>query len=138
MDLQKLVPAILVAYLLLLGTEYLIHQVWLFPTYAQYPDSWRHADQMQRKMWIMWVGGLLFAAMFAFIYTRGVEEKPWAAQGIRYGILIALLAVIPSVLAEYVVFRVPYMLAIQWMAAGTVQVVLMGLIVAFFCKKPAA
>ncbi len=135
MDLKKFLLAVIVAYVVLEGTGFLIHGVWLDPIYRSLPDSWRPFEQMEKKMWIMWIGDLLFAMMFAYIYTRGAENKPWLGQGIRYGILIALLAVIPATLGNYVVHRVPYQLAIRWMVAGGLQMVLLGLIVAFFLKK---
>ena len=135
MDLKKLALAVLVGYLVLFGLGYVIHTIWLGPTYASLPDTWRLMDQMQRKMWIMWVGNLLFAVMFAYVYTRGMENKPWMGQGIRYGILMTLLVAIPTTLSEYVVYRIPYTLAIKWIAAGALQCIVLGVIVAFFCKK---
>ena len=135
MDWKKFTLAVIVAYLALEGTGFLIHGVWLDPTYRALPDSWREFNQMQQKMWIMWVGDLLFAAMFAYVYTRGAENKPWLGQGIRYGIFIALLAVIPATLGNYVVYRVPYPLAIKWLVTGGLQMVLLGVIVAFILKK---
>ena len=138
MDLKKLALAVVAAYIVLMGTEYVVHDIWLRHAYEALPDSWRPVDQMQAKMWIMWTGQFLFTMMFAYIYTRGQENKPWAAQGIRYGILVTLLAVIPYTLGNYVVYRVPHSLAVHWMIAGAAQMLLLGLVVAFFCKKEAA
>ena len=90
MDTKKLIAAIVVGYLFMAGAGYLIHEVWLGPLYQQSPDTWRPEDQFRSKMWIMWLADLLFVAMFAYIYTRGVENKPWVGQGIRYGVLMNL------------------------------------------------
>ncbi len=138
MDTKKLAMAIVVAYIVLMGSHFLIHRVWLMPDYAATPDSWRPIADMQHKIWVMWLGQLLFTVMFAYIYTRGVEAKPWAGQGIRYGILIALFTVIPYSLAEYTVYRVPHMLAVKWMIAGTIQIIMLGLVVAGIYKKSPA
>jgi hypothetical protein len=137
MDSKKLIGAIVAAYIVLLGTNYLVHSVWLMPDYQAIPDAWRPMDQMQHKMWVMFVGQFFFAAIFAYIYTRGVEAKPWVAQGIRYGILMTFLTVIPYSLSEYVIYRIPHMLAVKWMAAGAVQLVIIGVIVAAICQKSA-
>lgn len=138
MDWKKFALAVVVIYLVLFGLDFVIHSMWLGPVYASLPDSWRPMDQMEQKMWIMWVASLLFTVMFVYVYTRGMENKPWLGQGIRYGVLITLLASIPTVLSQYVVFRIPYTLAIKWMASGAVELILAGVIVAFICKKEAA
>ncbi len=138
MDTKKLIAAIVVGYLFMAGAGYLIHEVWLSPLYQQSPDTWRPEDQFRSKMWIMWLADLLFVAMFAYIYTRGVENKPWLGQGIRYGVLMALLVTIPLTLSQYVIYRVPDELPLRWIAAGALQLIVLGLIVAGFCRKPAA
>lgn len=138
MDTKKLIAAIVVGYLFMAGAGYLIHGVWLDPLYRQFPDTWRPQDQFQNKMWIMWLADLLFVAMFAYIYTRGVENKPWLGQGIRYGVLMALLVTIPLTLSQYVIYRVPDELPLRWIAADALQLIILGLIVAGFYRKPAA
>ncbi len=137
MELKRLVPAIVVGYVLLLALGYLIHGVWLRPVYDEYLTVWRSEEVMLHKRWVLWVGQLIFTVLFAWVYTRGVEDKPWLGQGIRYGIVMTLLAVVPAVCTEYVVFPIPYTLALKWMVAGGVQLVVLGVVVAAFCKQPA-
>ena len=138
MSAKKLVLAMIICYVVLIGTNYLIHQVWLMSDYLATPDSWRPLPDVMHKMWVMFVGQAFFAAMFCYIYSRGAEAKPWLAQGIRYGILITLFVVIPSALGEYTVFNVHHMLAVKWMIAGCAQMILLGLIVAGICQKRTA
>jgi hypothetical protein len=90
---------------------------------------------MRHKRWVIWVGQLIFTVLFAWVYTRGVENKPWLGQGIRYGIIMTLLAVVPAVCTEYVVFPIPYTLALKWMVAGGIELVVLGVVVAAFCRK---
>ncbi len=130
MNTKKLVLAIIVAYVVLMGSNFLIHDVWLKADYEDTAGAWRQMDQIQHRMWIMCIGQLCFTALFAFIYTRGVEDKPWFGQGVRYGILITLLAVVPHSLGEYVTVDMPHMLALKWIVAGGVQMIILGLIVA--------
>jgi hypothetical protein len=128
--MKKLLLAIGAAYVVLMLTNYLVHQVWLMSDYAAIPASHRSPAGILHRFWALAVGQFFFAALFAYIYTRGAEKKPWLAQGIRYGILIAFLTVIPTALNEYVVYIVPYRLAIKWMIAGGMQLILLGLVVA--------
>lgn len=136
--MKKIVAAVVVAYIVLMGSNFLIHSVWLMKDYAAIPDSWRPLADMQRKIWLMWIGQLFFTVMFVWIYTRGVERKPWPAQGIRYGILMTLFTVIPYSLSEYVIYRIPHMLAVKWMIAGGIELIILGLIVAGICREDAA
>lgn len=138
MSVKKLVLAMVICYVVLVGTSWLIHQVWLMNDYLATPDSWRPMEELGHRMWVMLVGQAFFAALFCYIYSRGAEAKPWLAQGIRYGILITMFFVIPSALGEYTVYRVPHMLAVKWMLAGFIQMIILGLIVAGICQKQAA
>jgi len=136
--MKKLVAAIAAAYVVLMGTNYLVHEVLLMPDYDAIPLSHRSNADIMHRFWVMAVGQLIFAAMFAYIYTRGSERKPWLSQGIRYGILITFLTVVPTALGEYVIFFIPHMLAVKWMIFGCIQMILLGLVVAGICKGPAA
>jgi hypothetical protein len=136
--MKKLLLAIVAAYIVLMLTNYLVHQIWLTSDYAAIPASHRSLEGIMHRFWAMAVGQFIFAALFAYIYTRGAEKKPWLVQGIRYGILITLLTVVPTALGEYVVYIVPYQLAIKWMIAGGIQMIILGLIVAGICSESAA
>lgn len=135
--MKKLVLAVVLGYAWLMVSNYLIHGIWLMHDYVRTPDSWRPMVDMQHKMWIMYLGQLVFTVFFAWVYTRGAEKKPSVGQGIRYGMVISLLTVVPDSLSEFVIYRVPHLLALKWMIAGSVQIIVMGVIVAGVCKDAA-
>jgi hypothetical protein len=133
MNVTRLVAAIAAAYVILIVAGYVVHQVWLAPVYeAMRQDyfSFRPPDIVRHKIWVVWVGDLIYCTLFAWIYTRGVEAKPWIGQGIRYGLLMAFFTAIPAALNDYVAYMIPYTLAIKWMIAGFITLPLMGLAVA--------
>ena len=134
--MKKLLAAIVVTYVVLMATNYLVHSVWLMPDYNAIPASHRDIEGIMHRFWAMAIGQLFFAAMFAYIYTLGRQRKPWLAQGVRYGILMTLLAVVPMSLSEYDTYIVPYMLVIKWMVAGGIQLIILGIIVAGICQEP--
>ena len=136
--MKKLILAIVVGYILLMGTNYLVHDIWLMPDYNKIPLSFRTQAEITHRFWAMAIGQFLFAALFAYIYQRGAEKKPWIGQGIRYAILITLFTVIPYSLSEYDVYNIPHHLAVKWMVAGFVQLLIMGLAVAGICKQETA
>jgi hypothetical protein len=132
--MKKLIIATIVGYIVLMATNYLVHSVWLKPDYDAIASSHRTIEGIMHRFWAMALGQFFFAAMFSYIYTRGRENKPWLKQGIRYGIVMTFMTVVPYSLSEYVVYIVNYMLAIKWMIAGGIQLIVLGLIVAAICK----
>jgi hypothetical protein len=127
---KKLVLAVVIVFIVLMATNYLVHGVILMPDYDAIPASHRTADGLQQRLWELAVGQLFFAAIFAYVYTRGVEKKSWAGQGVRYAIMMTFLTIVPNSLSEYDVFIVPYQLVLKWIVAGGIQLLIVGLIVA--------
>ncbi len=137
--MKKLIIAVVVTYVVLMASNYLIHSIWLMPDYNAIPASHRSIAGIMHRFWAMAVGQLFFAALFAYIYAQGVQHKAWLAQGIRYGIIMALFTVIPFSLSQYDTYIVPYMLAVKWIIVGAIQMVILGIIVAAIRKEaPAA
>jgi hypothetical protein len=141
MDAKKLIWAALLAFVILFVAGFLVHSVWLGDTYRQMRDSgfsFRPLEVMNHKLWIIFVSDFLYSLLFAWVYARGMEQKPWLGQGIRFGIVATLFTVVPSALNDYVVYNLPYKLVLVWMAAGLVTLILMALSVAAVLKKPAS
>jgi len=84
-------------------------------------------------MWMLFAH-LLMSFAFVWIYQRGREDKPWVSQGIRFGIIIALLMAAPIYLIYYAVQPMPGLLVFRQIAYDTVGLVVMGLAVAFINK----
>jgi hypothetical protein len=134
--MKKLVLAAVVTYIVLMASNYLINSVWLMPDYNAISASHRSIEGIMHRFWALALGQLFYAIFFVYIYARGAEHKSWLAQGVRYGIVMTLFTVIPVSLTQYDVYIVPYMLVIKWMAAGAVQMLLLGIIVAAIYKQP--
>jgi hypothetical protein len=78
----------------------------------------------------MIAGVLLYVIAAVLIYVRGVEMKSWVGQGIRFGILLALVSTVYNSLALYVVLPIPHMLALKWMIGEGLLAILFGLLIA--------
>ncbi len=141
METKKLIGAIVASFIILWIAGYLVHVVWLGEAYREMRTagmSFRPEDMLQHKLWLVWVGDLLYAILFVWVYTKGMETKPWVAQGVRYGILMTLFTVVPNTLYEYVSWMIPYRLALDWMIAGFITLIIMGLATAGIYKKAPA
>lgn len=141
MDTKKVIGAMVAAFVILFAAGFLVHSVLLGPTYREMRDagfSFRPEDAMRHKLWGIWVSDALYSILFVWVYAKGKEEKPWVSQGVRYGILMTLFTVVPSTLNDYVVYNLPHTLALHWMVAGLITLILMGLAAAAILKKPRA
>ncbi len=141
METKKIALAVVVTYIIMWVSGFLIHGLWLAPTYKALQNqgvSFRPQEAFAHKIWLIWAGDLLYTILFVWIYTRGVENKPWVGQGTRYGILMTLFTVVPPAINEYVVYPLPYTLAIKWMIGGLVALIVMGLATAGICQKSPA
>ena len=67
----------------------------------------------------------------AWIYFQGKEDKPWLMQGVRFGIAVALLTVIPMYLIYYVVTPIVFAVVIKQIVFDGIRVVLMGVVLAW-------
>jgi hypothetical protein len=91
------------------------------------------ADSSQYFAWMI-LAHVVRAGAFAWIYSRGVEARAWAGQGIRYGIAIALLTAVPTYLIYYVVQPMPAGTVVKQVVFESILTIVLGLVVAFVYK----
>jgi len=137
MDMKKTLGAIVAGFIVDAGSGYLIHEVLLKKAYMNTADLWRSEGAMNHRLWIMFLAEFIFIVAAVLIYQRGVEKKSWIGQGIRYGILLALVAPVPGFMMNYVALPVPHQLALHWILAGIVQMVLVALVIGGICQPKA-
>jgi len=115
---------------LLLGGDYKPLQGTLFRT---------EADSQGYFPWMI-LAHVMLSGAFVWIYAKGVEARDWFPQGIRYGIAVALLTVVPTYLIYFVVQPTPQALMIKQIVFDGILLIVLGVIVAFMYRdagKPA-
>ena len=117
--------------------SFVVHGMLLHDDYAKLPNLFRPEAEAQRYIGLMILAHVIMSGAFAWIYARGVEDAPWMPQGIRYGIAVALLAVVPLYLIYYVVQPMPGVTVAKQMVFDSILVVILGLIAAFIHRTPA-
>jgi len=128
-DWTKLLIASVAVYVVMQVCNFLVHGLWLAPTYASLPDVWRPQAEMQSKMWIMFVTGAFFSFFFCYVFARGYEGKG-LAEGARYGAIIGLFFGISQAYDSYVIYPIPYSLALKWFLSGLAVCVVLGIVAA--------
>lgn len=111
---------------LLLGNDYAALQGKLFRT----------EQDSQQYFGLMLLAHVLLAGAFTWIYARGREAgKPWVGQGLRFGIAIVALTVLPTYMIYFVVQPTPGMLAVKQAVFDGALIILLGLLVAWWYRR---
>jgi hypothetical protein len=115
--------------------SFVVHGALLHGDYSKLPNLFRTEQDAQKLLPFMILAHLIMAGAFAWIYSRGVEAKPWLAQGIRFGIAVALLTAVPMYLIYYVVQPMPGVLAFKQMLFDSILIVILGAIAGFIFRS---
>ena len=130
---KKFLIAWLVMFVLYLAFGFIVHGILLHDDYLA-TGIMRPEEQQQGMMGLMILAHVMLAGAFTWIYARGVENKPWLGQGLRFGLAVAFLAVIPLYLIYYVVQPLPSSLVCKQIVFDTVCTLILGAVVAFLYR----
>ncbi|HVT57453.1 MAG TPA: hypothetical protein VHR45_03555 [Thermoanaerobaculia bacterium] len=127
---KRFLLSVVVVFILLVGLGFLVHGYLLNSDYTQLTSLFR-AEQDQGKYFpFMLLAHLVTALALVAIYLRGREDKPFLAQGIRFGLTIAALAVIPKFLIYYAVQPMPGIVVFKQIVFDTLAVTVIGIVIA--------
>ena len=127
---RKCIISAVTMFIMAWALSFLVHAVLLGADYAA-TAGMRTPEETHGLIHWMILAQALFGAAFAWIYYQGKEDKPWLAQGLRYGIAIACLTVIPTYLIYHVVTPVSFAVALKQIVYDTIRLLLMGVTVAW-------
>jgi hypothetical protein len=131
---RRFLLAWLAVFVAWMAGSFLIHGTALYDDYAALPNLFRPEADAQRHFPLMVLAHVIMSGAFVWIYARGIETAPWPAQGLRYGLAVALLGVVPTYMIYYVVQPVPGSLAVKQIVFDAVLLVLLGLLVAWIYR----
>jgi hypothetical protein len=117
--------------------SFVVHEVVLHDDYAKLSSLFRPEAEMQSYFPLMVLAHAIMAGALAWIYARGVEARPWLPQGLRFGMAVALLTIVPTYIIYYVVQPMPGMVALKQIVLDSILMVILGVIVAFIYRQPA-
>lgn len=138
MSVGKTIGAMAGAFVLQVAGMYVIHDVWLKTSYQLTANLWRSPAEINHRMWAMMIANVIYAFAVVLIYVRGVEHKPWIGQGIRFGILLALVTTVYGSVGAVVTMPIPRAIPIRWMIGEGALCILLGLLVAAITQPKSA
>ena len=86
MNIKRLILAIVVAFIVLWVTDFLIHGIWMMPDYRATQSLWRPDADMKSHMGWMLGAQLLFADYLCppFLDPLGRDRASWLRHWIRF------------------------------------------------------
>ena len=134
---KRLLIAWIVAFVVWMAGDFIVHGMLLHDDYAGLSNLFRAEADSQRYMPWMLLAHVVMAGALVWIFSRGVEATPWPGQGVRFGIAVALLTVVPSYIIYYVVQPMPGAVVAKQIVFETIVVVVVGVVTAAIVRAPA-
>jgi hypothetical protein len=114
--------------------SFVVHGVLLRSDYLQLTNLFRAEGDQRKYFPLMIVAHVMLSGAFVWIYARGVEAKPWMAQGVRFGLAVALLTVVPTYMIYFVVQPMPAVIVIKQIVCDGVLTIILGMMVAWLYR----
>ena len=76
--------------------SFVVHGVLLHDDYMRLSNLFRTEADAQQHFPLMILAHVILSGAFVWIYSRGVEAAPWLPQGLRFGLAVALLTIVPT------------------------------------------
>jgi hypothetical protein len=131
---KKLIIAWIVLFIAWFIGSFVVHGVLLHSDYMQLTNLFRPEGDQHKYFPLMILAHVIMAGAFVWIYARGVEAKPWVAQGVRFGVAVALLMIVPIYMIYFVVQPMPGDVVIKQIVFDGVLMVILGMIVAWLYR----
>lgn len=133
MNTGRLALAVLVGFVFIFATDFLIHAVWLAADYKASAELWRTEEEMRRRFLIMLLAQFFCSLAFLYIWARTGWRRRSVLDGCSFGFWMGLFQQVTT-LVFYVVLPMRKELALKWFIAGMVQAVLFGALASYLYK----
>jgi hypothetical protein len=128
----------LVIFVAWMAGSYVVHEILLHDDYMALSNLFRSKSEAQALFPFMILAHVIMAGAFVWIYARGIEAKSWLPQGLRFGLAVALLTIVPIYMIYYVVQPMPGMTVVKQIVFDGVLLLILGVVVALIYRRPVA
>ncbi|MEE9554740.1 MAG: hypothetical protein V3W18_10625 [candidate division Zixibacteria bacterium] len=138
MNWKKFFIAVIVVLVALMAMDFIINVLILADAYEPLMGTTFRAEaDMNARMWAMYLGEIIFAFMFVWIYSYGVKGKG-IMEGLRYGLYIGLLYIPVSSLGMWASIEISGWFTWMWMIFGMIEILVLGLLAGAIYKPDTA
>jgi hypothetical protein len=132
----KFVIAWIVIFVVWFAGSYAVHGVLLHDDYSKLSNLFRTETEAQSFFPLMILAHVMLSGALVWIYVRGAEAKPWLGQGIRFGVAVLFLTVVPTYLIYYVVQPMPGATVAKQIIFDGILTLILASVVAFLYRRP--
>lgn len=131
---KRFLTAWVVLFIAWMAGSFVVHGTLLHADYESVPNLFRPEEEAQQYFPLMILAHVILAGAFVWIYSRGVEDAPWVGQGLRFGLAVALLTIVPTYIIYHVVQPMPGSIAVKQIVFDGILMLALGLLVAFLYR----
>jgi hypothetical protein len=137
MNFARVAGAAVAAWVLYMAMGYLVHGVLLRDTYLQYAGVMR--PEAEASAILPFNFGLVLVGFFAFAYAyaKGYEGGSGLQEGLRFGVLVAIMLCTFVAIWQYMVWPVGRGLLAVWLVDYVVEFAFYGMVVGLIYKPMA-
>jgi hypothetical protein len=137
MNTKFTISAVVIA-VMSLALGFVVHGWLLAPDYKALAALFRSENDQVSFFGFVIAAHALIGIGFTWVYRMGREAKPFLGQGVRFGLAVAVLTVIPTYLIYYAVQPMPGNVVAKQIVFDTIAVVLMGIVCAWINQDQTA
>ncbi len=135
MNWKRFFSAVAAVFVVGMIMGFLIHAKLLEADYLSLGPLNRSPQDAQAHFPYLVLGYVFFALAFVWLYAKGVEDKPWFGQGLRFGLVIWLFGPVSVFLTYYAVQPLPASLVCKQIGFEFIDLLVLGLVVACVYRK---
>ena len=132
----KFVVAWIVIFVVWFAGSFVVHGVLLHDDYSKLSNLFRSEAESQAFFPLMILAHIMLSGALVWIYARGAEAKPWLGQGIRFGVAVLFLTVVPTYLIYYVVQPMPGATVAKQIVFDGILILILASVAAFLYRAP--
>lgn len=138
MNWQRFALACIAVYVFYHLFGWLFHGLFMNEDYAALAGTvFRPEEEMNSRMWLMFVTSAVWTVLFCYIFVRG-REGSGLMEGVRFGLIIGFFMSLPYAYESWMIFPLPLPMAHTWFASGLVFSVIAGVIAAAIYRPKSA
>lgn len=127
---KKFLISTAVVFVTMMALGAFFHGYLLHADYLALPGLFRPEAESKELFPFMLGAHLIMSGALVWIYRRGKEKKPYLGQGLRFGLGIALVGLVPLYLIHYAVQPLPALLVAKGAVMDTLTMLAAGGVVA--------
>jgi hypothetical protein len=137
MNFARVAMAAVAAWVVSIPVGYVVNEILLKDIYTANAAAMRPEEAMMASLPLGFVASLVGFFAFAYAYAKGYEGTNGSVEGIRFGVIVALMLGSFGIVWQYIVFPISGTLLTAWVVDVVAEFALYGAIVGSI-YKPAA